>query len=329
VTDEGAGLGALADLVTPMAVRVAATLRIADHLAGGPRTAGDLAAVTAADADALDRLLRHLVTKGVLLSVDGRYAMTSLAAPLREDHPSRARRHWDLDGALGRADMSFVQLLHAVRTGQPAYVALYGRSFWEDLADSGELAASFDAVMGADVAAEAPDIVAAYDWGSLGHVVDVGGGNGSLLATLLLAYPDLRGTVLDLPRAADAARTALAAAHLSGRAEAVAGSFFDPLPPGAGGYLLSAIIHNWNDDAARTILRRCAAATGGQGRVFVCERMGRDGESPSTARDLQSLAYFGGRERGIREVTALAGLAGLSLTAVHPAGVNTILEFTQ
>jgi hypothetical protein len=330
VADKGAGLAALADLATPMAVRVAATLRIADHLVEGPLTADDLAALTRANADALDRLLRHLTTVDVLTRDDaGRYALTERGAGLCEDHPDRARRHWDLDGALGRADMSFVQLLHAVRTGQPAYVAHYGRSFWEDLSDSAELTASFDAIMGADVAAEAPDIVAAYDWGSLGHVVDVGGGNGSLLVALLTAYPNLRGTVLDLPRAAAAARTALAAAHLSGRAEAVAGSFFDPLPPGAGGYLLSAIIHNWNDDAARTILRRCASAAGGEGRVFVCERMGADGESPSTARDLQSLAYFGGRERGIREVTALAGLAGLSLTAVHPAGVNTILEFTQ
>jgi hypothetical protein len=222
--------------------------------------------------------------------------------------------------------MSLVQLLHTVRTGQPAYAAQFGRTFWEDLSASTALTDSFDAIMGADVAAEAPDIVAAYDWGSLGHVVDVGGGNGSLLVALLTAYPGLRGTVIDLPGAAAAARKALAAARLGDRAEAVAGSFFEPLPPGAGGYLLSAIIHNWNDESARAILRRCAQAAGATGKVFVCERMGADAESPNTRRDLQSLAYFGGRERGLAAVTALAASAGLRPVAVHAAGVNSIVE---
>src|SRR5439155_21260948 len=108
----------------------------------------------------------------------------------------------DLEGAVGRADLSFLQLLHAVRTGEPAYPAQFGRSFWEDLASDARLSSSFDELMGCDVAAEAPAIVAAYDWGSLGHVVDVGGGNGSLLIALLAAHPALRGTVVDLPGAA-------------------------------------------------------------------------------------------------------------------------------
>src|SRR5262249_29545740 len=95
-----------------------------------------------------------------------------------------------------------------------------------------------------------------------GTVVDVGGGTGALLIALLAAHPTLQGIVIDLPAAVDVARTALAAPGVAGRAEGVAGSFFDPLPPGAGGYVLSAIVHNWNDDAAQAILRRCADAAG-------------------------------------------------------------------
>jgi len=319
----------MADLATPMAVRVAATLRIADHIARGRRTASELAEAVNADVDALDRVLRHLTTVGVLSrDRSGRYALTALGDALRDEHPHRLRARLDLDGAVGRADLSFVRLLHTVRTGEPAYAAQFSQSFWEDLSTHAALSASFDALMGSDVAMEAPAIVSAYNWGSLGHVVDVGGGNGSLLIALLTAYPALRGTVVDLPGTADAARKALKAAGFADRSAVVAGSFFDPLPPGAGGYLLSAIIHNWDDEAVRTILRRCADAAGIDGAVFVVERMGADGQSPSTERDLRMLAYFGGRERGLAELTALAADARLRVAAVHAAGVNSIVELT-
>jgi hypothetical protein len=118
----------------------------------------------------------------------------------------------------------------------------------------------------------------------------------------------------------------LTAAGLAHRAEVVAGSFFDPLPPGAAGYLLSAIIHNWDDDAVRTILRRCAQAAGGGGSVFVIERITPDGTSSSTARDLRMLAYFAGRERSLAEIAELATASGLELVAVHPAPPNAIVE---
>jgi hypothetical protein len=234
----------------------------------------------------------------------------------------------DIDGAIGRADLSFVQLLHTVRTGEPAFPVQFGRSFWDDLSSDAARSASYAAQMSADVATWAPAIVSAYDWGSLGHVVDVGGGNGTLLIALLNEYPLLRGTVVDLPGPADAAREALAGSGLADRATAVAGSFFDPLPPGAGGYLLSAILHNWDDEAARAILRRCVEAAGDDGAVLVVEKIGADGESPRTAMDLRVLAYFGGRERGLAELSALAADAGLKVAAVHAARDTPVIELT-
>jgi hypothetical protein len=330
VADEGewaAGLWAMADLATPMAVRVAATLRIADHIMGG-RTTPELAEAVGADADALDRVLRHLVTAGVLRRDESdRYVLTARGEALRDDHPAGMRAMLDLDSAIGRADLSFVQLLHTVRTGEPAFPAQFGRSFWDDLAADPTRSASFDAQMAADVAAWAPDIVSAYDWGSLGHLVDGGGGNGTLLAALLREHPDLRGTVLDLPGAAEAARTALTAAGLADRSDAMTGSFFDPLPPAADGYLLCAVLHDWDDASARTILRRCAEAAGTDGRVFVVEKLVTDTDH-RTEMDLRVLAYFGGRERGIAELTALATAAGLRVAAVHPAGTTPIVELT-
>ena len=329
--DEAAGaLWSMADLVTPMAIRVAATLRLADHLAVQPRTAPELAEAVHADADALDRLLRHLVGVGLFRrEASGSYALTPRGAHLRDDDPSGTRARLDIGGAIGRADLSFVQLLHSVRTGEAAFPQQFGRPFWLDLASDQARTASYDALMGVDVAEWAPPIVAAYDWGSLGHVIDVGGGNGTLLAALLHAHPALHGTVFDQPGTAAAARETLAAAGLAERSDVVAGSFFDPLPPGAGGYLLSAILHDWDDPAAGVILRRCAeaAGTGTGGKVFVVEKTGGDGESPSTGMDLRMLAYFGGRERGVAALTALAAGSGLGVTAVHPAGDLSVVEF--
>jgi predicted transcriptional regulator len=320
-------LWAVADLATPMAVRVAATLRIADLVSQGLSAASQLAEATESDPDALERLLRHLSSAGVLDRDDsGRYSLTEMGELLLDEHPAGMRRRLDMEGAIGRADLSFFQLLHAVRTGEAAYPAQFGRAFWEDLSLDATLSQSFDELMGSDVAAEAPAIVAAYDWGSLEHVVDVGGGNGSLLIALLTAFPTLRGTVVDLPGASDAARQKLAAAGVAGRAEVVAGSFFDPLPHGAGGYLLSAIIHNWPDDAAGDILKRCAQAAEGGGAVFVVERAPADETSSTTARDLRMLAYFGGRERSLGEISDLADESGLEVSAVHPAPPNVIIE---
>ena len=317
----------MADLVTPMAVRVAATLRIADHIAGGVHTAPDLAKAADADADTLDRLLRHLTALGVLSrSESGQYELTELGDALRDDHPFGMRARLDIDGGVGRAELSFVQLLHSVRTGEAAFPAQFGRDFWEELATDPVRSAVFDTEMGADVTAWAPAIISAYDWGSLGHVVDVGGGNGSLLIALLAAHPTLRGTVVDLPNTAEGARKAFAAAGLADRTDAVAGSFFDSLPAGFGGYLLTAIVHDWGDEPARTILRRCAEATGTGGSVFVIEKIGIDGVAPNTEMDLRLLAYMGGRERDLGELTALIESSGCRVVAVHPAGAIQIVE---
>ncbi|MEV4920248.1 methyltransferase [Streptomyces tirandamycinicus] len=331
LSDEGgsaAKLWSMASLGTPMAVRVAATLRIADHIDAGRRTAPELAETVGAHPGALDRLLRYLAVRGVLVRDDaGRYALTPLGEPLREDHPAGIRAWFDIEGA-GRGELSFVELLHSVRTGEAAFPVRYGREYWEDLTAEPGRAASFNKLLGEDVAVRAPGVVAGFDWAALGHVVDVGGGDGSLLASLLAANPELRGTVVDLPDAAQAAKERFAASGLGERADAVAGSFFDPLPAGAGGYVLSLVLHDWDDESAVAILRRCAEAAGEGGSVLVIESIGATGDAPHTGMDLRMLCVYGAKERGVAEFSALAAAAGLDVAAVHPAGPSAIIELT-
>jgi 2,7-dihydroxy-5-methyl-1-naphthoate 7-O-methyltransferase len=319
----------MADVFTPMAVRVAATLRLADHVAAGVQTVDALAERTNTDSDALRRLLGHLVTVGVFTTdPGGRYELTGLGSQLRDDHPGRGRAWLDIEGAIGRADLAALGLLDTVRTGEAAYPAVFGSGFWEDIAASPTLSRSFDALMGFQSAEVAAGVVADYDWAPFSHVVDVGGGNGTLLAAILGSHQHLSGTLVDLPGPADAARKVFAEAGLVDRSRVAPGSFFDQLPVGADVYILCGVIHDWNDDRAVGILRRCAEAAGPTGTVLVVEALldGTADSAAATAMDLRLLAYFGGRERTLEDLAALGAAAGLSVTTVRPSRSRSLVE---
>lgn len=316
----------MAHLGTPMAIRVAATLRVADHISAGLDHAPQIAAAAGADEDALERLLRYLAVRGVLSRNEaGGYGLTELGELLRSDHPASLRSGLDIEGN-GRSELAFAQLLHSIRTGEAAFAEQFGCDFWQDLAADPTRREAFATLMGSNVPSRSPEILSGYDWGSLGRLVDVGGGSGSMMRALLSHCPQLHGVIVDLAENTADARAALAAAGLSDRCEVVGGSFFDPLPAGAGGYLLSLIIHDWGDKPAREILRRCAEAAGTSGAVLVVERVSADADSPHTGMDLRMLALYGGKERRLAELAALAAEAGLVVAAVHPAGEFSIVE---
>lgn len=332
---------ALADLGTPMAVRVAATLRLADHAGERGATLEQLAAATETSAPALLRLLTHLVTVGVFETAPGsdRYRATALGAQMRVDAPEGVRPLLDIHQAGGRAELAFVELLGTVRTNQAAYPRHFGRDFWADLDADPALRSSFDQQMNWRFRTQAPQIAAGYDWGRFGRVLDVGGGDATVLSAILDAHPDLEGRVLDLVPTVEAARSRLTARGLDGRGTAVAGSFFDVLPTDFDAYLVCDIVHDWGDADARAILGRCrdaAAATTSPGTAGSASAPGRvvlvepiRGRGTSSGIDLFMLMCFGGGERSIAELTALAAEAGLALQ--HHAPVSdgrTLLEFT-
>jgi hypothetical protein len=311
-------LAPVTDLVTPMAVRVAATLRLADLVAGGVAHVEELAERTGTDADALGRLLRHLACHGVFAEPSpGRFAVNELADLLRSDHPSGARLWFDLDGFGGRMDLAFTELMHTVRTGRPAWEAVFGAPFWNYLAADPAMAASFDATMAGSLRRTA---AADYDWSGVRHIVDVGGGTGALLAEVLRAHRGVRATLVDLPDTVARGRRFLAERGLDGRCEFVGQSFFDPLPSGGDVYVLSAVLHDWGDEPATAILRRCGEAAGETGRVVIIESHGTAGDDPRmfAEMDLRMLVLSGGRERSVDEYGALATAAGLA-----PAQIRT------
>jgi SAM-dependent methyltransferase len=305
-------LEAMSDLRTPWCLRVAVTLRIAEHIDAGTAELERLAAAARCDADALGGVLRHLVAKGVFEEpARGRFSLNDAARRLLD--PGE-RVGLDLEGIGGRMAHAWATLLAYVRTGAPAYQDVFGRPFFEDLDAHPEIGASFDALMG-QVGHGTPD--PGFDltggWGRVRHVVDVGGGTGGMLAELLRMRPDVRGTLVDLPKTAARAAETFRSAGVQDRATAVGQSFFDPLPAGADLYLLRGVINDWPDREARAILRRCGDAARPGGRVVVLKSITPDAAAPRGVEI--EWVLVGGKARGLAEFAALAGDAGLEVVA--------------
>lgn len=319
---------AMADLATPMSIRVAATLSLVERAGSAGATAERLAAETGTAAPAMRCLLDHLVTIGVfdLDTESGHYRPTNLGTQMSEDAPEGIKPLLDINTAGGRAELAFVELLETIITGTPAYVHRYGREFWADLDTRPELRRSFDVQMNWRFQVQAPQIAERFDWSRFSQILDVGGGDGTVLAAILHAHPDLRGRVLDLSPTTTAAIDRFAAAGLDDRAGAVSGSFFDPLPVGADAYLLSDILHDWDDEHARKILTGCRRAAAPNGTVVVIEPV--LGQGVGTGMDLFMLMCFGGRERTVDELVRLAADCRLVLHGSGPvAEGRTVLEF--
>jgi len=312
-------LWALSDLSTPWCVYVVATLRIADHIVAGNTEIDKLAAAAGADPDSLERVLRHLVSKGLFEEpAPHHFEVNDAARGLLEDG---ARLGLDLESFGGRMAHAWGTLLSAVRTGRPAYREAFGRDFWEDLAANPKIAASFDALMGPD-GHGVPDpqvLIDPADWEWVRTVVDIGGGTGALLAEVLRSRPEIRGTLVDLPRTVARSGDVFRAAGVADRVTAVGQSFFDPLPGGGDLYLLKSILSDWPDREAQMILRRCAEAALPSGRVIILNGVGPD-ENPSP--ELLMMVLVGGKNRTLAEFRELAREAGLEVRAAarQPSG---------
>jgi len=303
------------------AVYVAAELGIADRLADGPMTAQDLAAATGAHEQSLYRVLRALAALGVFAERQPRsFSLTTLGDRLRTDAPASMRSWAMLVEACGEV-RAFEHILHTVRTGEPGLDAAHGMPWLDFLACHPENAMSFDAAMSERTAAFAPSVAAGYDFSGLRTVVDVGGGQGILLAEILRHHSHLRGVLLELPSVAAGAAAALTAAGVAARGEIMAGDFFAAVPGGADCYLTANVLHDWDDRLAVSILQNCRRAMAQGGRILIIERLIPDDPAravPALLSDLNMLVFTGGQERTNAEYDRLLAAAGLRSGRIQP-----------
>lgn len=305
-------------------------LRIADLLAAGPRSALELSGETAIDAERLRRLLRALVALGVLTEGDdGRYANTDVGDLFRDGVPGSRR-------ALTRmltpeSYRSWAFFMDTLRTGVTGHSLAHGEALWQHLSSDPDYAARFNAAMAGNTEDLAKFVYTAGDFERAKLVIDVGGGEGSLLAGVLLAHPGARGIVYDL--AAGLVQTAayLASQKVLDRCELVEGNFFESVPTGDV-YLLKDILHDWDDEHAAEILRVCRKAMHPTSRVMVVERVmpshvtSTPAHLNATITDLQMMVQLGGRERTVEELEELFSAAHLKLDRFTPGGVYQLIE---
>jgi SAM-dependent methyltransferase len=310
------------------ALHVAAELDLAERLAGGPRTAQDLAAETGLQADALARVMRLLVGHGVFTEDQGgRFAATALGAQLRGAMRASVR----LFAGAGQRTV-WGDLLETVRSGEPALHRRFGVGPFEYFAQRPAEAAIFDEAMGAFTAATAIEVAGTYDFSAIHSVMDVGGGNGTLLNGVLRAHPRLRGTTFDLPRLADSARTQIAASGLSDRHDFAAGDFFAMVPAGFEVYLLKHVLHDWNDTQAIAILRNVSRALGTGGKALIIEGIypAQVTAEPMTqmaaGNDCNMMLATGGRQRTAAAWHSLVAEAGLRVLRIVPTRASSIVE---
>ncbi len=313
--------GRIMGFMVSQGVYVAAKLGIADLLADGPRPATELAGAAGANGDALYRLLRLLAAYGIFVEQPAaRFANSGLSELLREGEGFR-----EFALVFGEEFYpAFGELLRGVETGQPAFDAVFGARYEEHLAANPEASARFNRFMagGKDALAE---VLAGGQWRGDETVVDVGGGNGALLAALLPRVPGLRGIVFDLPHVAAEAEERIGAAGLADRCEVVGGSFFDGVPEGDV-YVLSHILHGVDRDGALEILRVVRRAIRDGGRLLAVDGVVAPPNEPG--HKLMDLLMFtiGGRERTEAEWRALLIGGGFELTDIGPGPFGSILS---
>ena len=304
------------------AIYIIAKLGIADHLAGGPKNAEEIAAATNAHAGAIYRILRALSSVGVLTEdADRRFGLTPLSETLRTDAPGSLRAFATVE--LGEEHYpAWGELLHSVKTGGVAFDKAFGMPIWEFFARNPENARTFDDAMTNMTLAIKDAILASYDASAIRKLVDIAGGHGSLITAILKSNSEMKGILFDLPDVAEGARKRIEAEGLSDRCEVVAGSFFESVPEGADAYILKWIIHDWDDERSIAIFKNIRRAMAEGGKLLLVEAVVPPGSEPHFSKfiDLNMLVMTGGRERTEEEYRLLLEAGGFKLTKVIPTG---------
>jgi O-methyltransferase domain/Dimerisation domain len=303
------------------ALYAAAALGVADQLAAGPAPADVLAEQTGAHAPSLRRLLRTLASVGVFSEPEpGVFALTPLGQTLTSGQPGSMRDVVIMFMETHYAP--FGELIHTIRTGQPAAEHHYGEPFFTWLSHHPDQASRFTGAMANLTGAFKTAAIASLPLEGTHTVVDIGGADGSMLAAILTAHPQMRGVLFDLPHVITGAPQTLAKHGVEDRAECAGGDFLESVPAGGDTYLLSLVLHDWPDQQAIRILANIAAAVGNGTRLLVLDFVMPPGDTPHMSKisDLNMLAMMGGKERTGPEWRELLEGAGFTGIQIHQTG---------
>jgi hypothetical protein len=314
---------------TAQAIYVAAKLGIADVLADGPATAEQIAGRVGSHPEATYRLLRALTTRSIFHEEAGRrFRLTPMAEALRADSPNSVRpivlmaghpttwAHWG-------------ELSYSVLTGESSFEKLHGMPVFDYLDRDPDYARLFDESMSFSSGIEIPTLLDAFDFSAYGTIVDIGGGQGRLIAAILAAAPESRGILFDLEAVVARAPEVLEAAGVSDRCTVVGGSFFGEVPAGGDAYVLKHIVHDWPEHKAENILGNVRAAIGEGASLFLVDLILPDDSAPHLGKlvDLDLLVAFGGKHRTAAEYEDLLARTGFRMVRVIPtAGATSIIE---
>ena len=301
-------------------IYVAAKLGIADLLKDSPKSCDELATATGTNAPSLYRVLRALASLGIFAETQpNHFTLTPLAACLQSDLPGSVRAFVIMLGE--EHYRAWGDLLHGVQTGGSPFENVYGMNLFEYLAQNPESAKIFDESMTNASAIESATIAASYDFSSIQTLVDVAGGEGLLIASILKSNPTLKGVLFEQPHVIERAKRFLEAEGVLERCQLAAGNFFESVPEGGDAYILKYIIHDWDDERAIAILKQCHKVMPANGKILVAEQVIPPGNQPFMGKflDLHMLAVTsGGRERTEAEYRALFEKAGFKLTKIVP-----------
>jgi hypothetical protein len=314
-----------------VALNVVARLNIADLLRTGPKSIASLSQDSGCHENVLYRILRALASLDVFSEIDDRkFALTPLAELLRTDHPNSIRATVLFMG--NQLHMrTFAELMHTVKTGKTAVEYAIGKSFFEYLKEAEEDSQAFNDAMTIATANVVPSILESYDFSNIETLVDVGGGHGLLLASILHLYPALQGVLFDVDHVITGALPRLKQLGLGSRCRCVAGDFFMPPLPSGDAYIMKHVIHDWDDHRALQILKSCHSALSDkrQGKIILCEFVISPGNQPNISKwiDIEMLMLPGGRERTEEEFTQLLRHAGFRLSRlIHMKSSMCLIE---
>jgi len=300
-------------------INIVAKLGIADQLANGARSAAVLAKATNTNEDALYRVLRALSTVGVFSDIGSRqFAQTPASDMLRSDHPQslRAIAAFLTDPLHFRC---YSNLMHSVKTGETTAGPTLGKPLFEYLAENPEESEVFNDAMVNGTQVVIPPLLEAYDFSGIGTLVDVGGGHGSVLASILQKHKQMKGILYDLGHVVDGAPVLLERSGVADRTQVVAGSFFESVPSGGDAYIMKNIIHDWDDERCLVILKNILRASSSPNvKVLILETVLPADATPHPGKwfDIEMMALPGGRERTDEEFSRLLEKSGWRLTKI-------------